>query len=106
MSADLHRFIPPDASDGRIVFDWRSPEWEAAKCALAAVLIQQDRFGEVTCHRYAFSLPVSVGAPQTAYVHYFHAPSEAADGPDTLLPVRTVHTPGVDDLGGLIRLAR
>ena len=85
----------------RVVFDWRSPEWEAAKCALAAHLIDADRFGDVTRHRYAFSLALPVPAPRTAYVHYFHAPL-----PDqALVPVRTVHTPGVDDLGGLISLA-
>ena len=84
---------------------------------LAADLIHQDRLADVPLFRYAHSLEVALDAPQTAYVHYFRA--VASDGllppgtskPGTsemlaLFPVRTVHTPGVDDLGGLVRPAR
>ena len=77
-----------------------TPEREAAQCHLAALLLHAGRdLLDVTAHRYAFSLGLASGDDETAYVHYFEAP----DGP--LVPVTTRHTPGHDDLGGLVRPA-
>ena len=80
-----------------------TPEREAAQCNLAARLAHQGRIADVLDYRYAFSLGLAVSGPGTAYVHYFEAPPDA-DGPAPLVPVVTVHTPGADDLGGLVRL--
>ncbi|PAP74217.1 hypothetical protein [Rubrivirga marina] len=95
----LDRLLP-DAPE-RVVFDL-SPEREAAQCRLAALLIGLGRALDVTRHRYAFSVglatPASAPPGTTAYAHYFRAPDGA------LVPVTTRHTPGLDDLGGLVRL--
>lgn len=77
-------------------------EREAAQAHLAALLIGQGRALDVTRHRYAFSLGLATGGDgasdgATAYVHYFEDPEGA------LVPVTTAHSPGVDDLGGLVR---
>ena len=76
-----------------------TPEREAAHAHLAALLIGQGRVLDVTRHRYAFSVGLASDDDETAYAHYFEAP----DG--HLLPVTTRHTPGVYDLGGLVRPA-
>ena len=81
-----------------------TPEREAAQCNLAARLAHQGRIEDVLDHRYAFSLGLAVPGPGTAYAHYFQGPV-GDDGAAPLVPVVTVHTPGADDLGGLIRLA-
>lgn len=79
-----------------------SPEREAAQCHLAARLIRAGHtILDVTAYRYAFSLGLASGDDTaTAYLHYFEAPSGA------LVSVTTRHTPGHDDLGGLIRPAQ
>ena len=79
-----------------------TPEREAAQCNLAARLAHQGRITDVLDYRYAFSLGLAVPGPGTAYVHYFEAPPDGGAAP--LVPVVTVHTPGADDLGGLVRL--
>lgn len=81
-----------------------TPEREAAQCGLAARLIHQGRALDVVRHRYAFSLGLRSDEGTTAYVHYFEAPDDDPR-PGRLVPVTTVHTPGVDDLGGLVRPA-
>ena len=93
----IHQLLP-DAPD-RVVFDRLAPESEAAHCTLAARLIHAGDALGITRHRYAFSLGLASPAPTTRYVHYFTGPTAA------LVPVTTAHTPGVDDLGGLVRTA-
>ena len=108
-----HALPAPGASTGRLVFGRFSRELEAARCTLAAVLIHQDRLADVPRYRYDHSLAVAVDAPQRAFVHYFHAHAPNSGTSDSgtaealaLFPVRTVHTPGVDDLGGLVQPSR
>ncbi|GAB5550160.1 MAG: hypothetical protein SangKO_099200 [Sandaracinaceae bacterium] len=92
----------PEAPN-RIVFDRFTPEAEAAHGHLAALLIGAGDPLGVTRHRYAYSLGIDSPAPTTRYVHYF----TSLLGPDgqtgALVPVTTSHTPGLDDLGGLIQ---
>ena len=101
LGRDLLGLLLPDAPE-RIVFGI-TPEREAAQCHLAARLASEGRILDVTRHRYAFSLGLAVAVGEsevhksTAYAHYFRTPEGA------LLPVTTRHTPGVDDLGGLIQ---
>ena len=92
----------PEAPD-RIVFDRFSPEVEAAHCHLAALLIGAGDPLGITQHRYAFSLGIASATPITRYVHYFWPPQGSDGEARTLVPVTTTHTPGVDDLGGLVR---
>ncbi|MEL6610485.1 MAG: hypothetical protein AAFQ53_00195 [Bacteroidota bacterium] len=82
----------------RVVFGL-TPEREAAQAHLAALLIHQGREEDVVRHRYAFSLGLASGDETAAYAHYFKTP----DG--GLIPITTVHTPGIDDLGGLVHPA-
>ena len=96
------RPLLPDAPE-RIVFDRCTPEAEAAHCHLAARLIGAGDPLGVTRHRYAFSVGVPSPPPTTRYVHYFTPPSETDGPPGALVPVTTTHTPGIDDLGGLVR---
>ena len=88
--------ILPEAPD-RIVFDRFAPEAEAAHCHLAARFIGAGDPLGVTRHRYVVSLGIASPTPTTRYVHYFSAPGGA------LVTVTTTHTPGVDDLGGLVQ---
>lgn len=88
----------------RVVFGI-TPEREAAHANLAALLIHQGRALDVTRHRYAFSLGLATPLPGTTYVHYFRAPMGPDGQPGALVPITTVHTPGLDDLGGLVRPA-
>ena len=92
----------PEAPD-RVVFDRFSPEAEAAHGHLAALLIGAGDPLGITQHRYAFSLGIASVTPTTRYVHYFRALLGPNGGPGALVPVTTTHTPGVDDLGGLVR---
>lgn len=100
----LDRLLP-DAPE-RVVFGL-SPEREAAQCGLAARLIGRGRARDVTRHRYAFSVglavPADAPAGTTGYAHYFRAPPGPDGRPGSLVPVTTRHTPGLDDLGGLVR---
>ena len=91
----------PEAPD-RIVFDRFTPEAEAAHCHLAALFIGVGDPLGVTRHRYAYSLGLASPTPTTRYVHYF-SPRSGQDGDiGALVPVTTTHTPGVDDLDGLV----
>jgi hypothetical protein len=103
---DLLARLLPDAPP--VVVFGITPEREAAQCHLAAALLHGGRdLLDVTAHRYAFSLGLASGDDgddgTTAYVHYFEAPSGPGGRPGALVPVTTRHTPGRDDLGGLVR---
>ena len=80
-----------------VIFPRCTPEAEAAYCNLAALCIHNGHVQDISDHKYLFSLGIAHPAPRTGYVHYFAAP----DG--GYVPVITTHTPGIDDLGGLIR---
>lgn len=94
-----------DAPD-RIVFGRVTAECEAAHCRLAAtVLHETGDICDALDYQYAFSLGLPSTPPQTAYAHYFHGPDRPDGSPGGLVTVQTLHTPGVDDFGGLVQPA-
>jgi hypothetical protein len=105
----LPRLLPPPGplpdAPARVVFDRFSAECEAAHCHLAATVLQETGdICDVLDYHYAFSLGLPSTPPKTAYVHYFHGPDRPDGSPGALASVQTLHTPGVDDLGGLVQI--
>ena len=104
----LPRLAPPPGplpdAPARVVFDRFTVECEAAHCRLAAAILQETGdICDALDYRYAFSLGLPSTPPQTAYAHYFHGPDRLDGLPGALVSVQTLHTPGVDNLGGLVQ---